>query len=457
MHLEAGGEAQGWSGAVCRRPALRLPPAALRRRWSSGCSLWARDGARQRPRGGLGLGGAALRNALGAELGDRGPRRPVAPGPVVEAAWRGGRGDQPPARATAPAAAGTQPLLPLQPSLPEPLVPRRQGCAGRPEPPGGGARGARPPSEHRVADRPRRGVPAQDGGAGGRSSPASPGTRASSAFARTAVKRCTATRSSAPSASASTGAGARGLRSTATLPRRRLPATPPAPASGWTSTPGCSGCWIGSCTAPRATSPDARPRGWLRPRRRRRLGLPGPARSRRADRGAARRVQPRGSGLGPTPFDPARLRAANYQPLVETLRAAMAHGGGVRIDHILGFFRMWWVPDGCSPAEGAYVRYPANELLDVLAIESRRAAAVVVGEDLGTVEPGGVRAELAARRVLSYRLLWFEDSAPRNGHAARWPPSPPTTCPPSPAPGRARTSRTSATLARVPTRGRRRG
>jgi 4-alpha-glucanotransferase len=85
------------------------------------------------------------------------------------------------------------------------------------------------------------------------------------------------------------------------------------------------------------------------------------------------------------------------------------------VDHILGFFRGWWVPAGMSPAHGAYVRYPANELLDILALESQRASAVVVGEDLGTVE-AGVRAELARRRVLSSRLLWFEATPPR-----RWP------------------------------------
>jgi len=121
-----------------------------------------------------------------------------------------------------------------------------------------------------------------------------------------------------------------------------------------------------------------------------------------------------GQDWGLPPFDPGRLRAAAYRPMAQTLAANMAHGG-IRVDHVLGFFRMWWVPQGLRPDDGAYVRCRAAELLDVLAIESHRAAAVVVGEDLGTVE-AGVREELARRRVLSYRLLWFEGTPPR-----RWP------------------------------------
>jgi 4-alpha-glucanotransferase len=81
----------------------------------------------------------------------------------------------------------------------------------------------------------------------------------------------------------------------------------------------------------------------------------------------------------------------------------------------MGLFRQWGVPAGGSAGDGAYVRFPAGDLLDVVALESHRAGAFVVGEDLGTVEEQ-VRTELAARDILSYRLLWFEDVPPR-----RWP------------------------------------
>lgn len=120
---------------------------------------------------------------------------------------------------------------------------------------------------------------------------------------------------------------------------------------------------------------------------------------------------PDGQDWGLPPFSPTRLRAAAYQPLASLLRASMRHAVGLRVDHVMGLFRLWWIPPGFGAAEGAYVRYPSSELLDVLAIESSRAGAFVVGEDLGTVE-GDVRAELADRHVLGYRVAWFEDEAP---------------------------------------------
>ena len=121
---------------------------------------------------------------------------------------------------------------------------------------------------------------------------------------------------------------------------------------------------------------------------------------------------PAGQDWGVPPFDPARLRAAGYAPLIATMRRMMGAGIGVRIDHVMGLFRLWWVPLGArDPSAGAYVRYPAGELLDILALESVRAGCGVVGEDLGTVE-SGVRSALHRRGLLSYRLAWFESRPP---------------------------------------------
>ncbi|MEI8371570.1 MAG: 4-alpha-glucanotransferase [Planctomycetota bacterium] len=111
------------------------------------------------------------------------------------------------------------------------------------------------------------------------------------------------------------------------------------------------------------------------------------------------------------PFAPAKLRAAAYEPFIQTIRATLRHAGGLRIDHVMGLFRLWWIPNGQHPRQGWYVRYPADDLLGIVALESHRAGAFIVGEDLGNVEPG-VRERLALRRVLSCRLLWFEPRPP---------------------------------------------
>lgn len=118
-----------------------------------------------------------------------------------------------------------------------------------------------------------------------------------------------------------------------------------------------------------------------------------------------------GQDWGLPPFVPARLRAAAYRPFIDTIRAQLRHAGGLRIDHILGLFRLWWMPRGSDPTRGAYVRADTDELLEIVAIESHRAGAIIVGEDLGTV-PAGVRRELRRRRLLSTRLALFEREPP---------------------------------------------
>jgi len=94
----------------------------------------------------------------------------------------------------------------------------------------------------------------------------------------------------------------------------------------------------------------------------------------------------RGQDWGLPPFVPWRLRAAGYRPFIDTIAATLRSAGALRVDHAMGLFRLWWVPRDGSPRDGAYVRYPAEDLLAILAIESHRAGATIVGEDLGTVE-----------------------------------------------------------------------
>ena len=118
-----------------------------------------------------------------------------------------------------------------------------------------------------------------------------------------------------------------------------------------------------------------------------------------------------GQDWGLPPFTPHRLREVAYRPFIDTIRAQLRHAGGLRIDHVLGLFRLWWIPSGNDPTSGAYVRSQTDELLEIVAIESHRASAIVIGEDLGTV-PAGVRAELRRRRLLSTRLALFERVPP---------------------------------------------
>jgi 4-alpha-glucanotransferase len=89
------------------------------------------------------------------------------------------------------------------------------------------------------------------------------------------------------------------------------------------------------------------------------------------------------------------------------VNAVLRHAGGVRIDHIIGLFRLWWIPKGSMPTEGTYVRYDHEAMIGILALEAHRAEAVVIGEDLGTVEPW-VRDYLSDRGLLGTSILWFE-------------------------------------------------
>ncbi|MFB8249255.1 4-alpha-glucanotransferase [Streptomyces sp. NPDC055952] len=114
-----------------------------------------------------------------------------------------------------------------------------------------------------------------------------------------------------------------------------------------------------------------------------------------------------GQDWGLPPWRPDRLAESGYAPFRDLLRALFRYAGALRIDHVMGLFRLWWVPQGHPPTEGTYVRYDAEAMLAVLVLEASRAGAPVIGEDLGTVEPG-VREALRERGVLGTSVLWFE-------------------------------------------------
>jgi 4-alpha-glucanotransferase len=116
---------------------------------------------------------------------------------------------------------------------------------------------------------------------------------------------------------------------------------------------------------------------------------------------------PNGQDWGLTSFSPHGLVAHGFAPFIATLRANMRNAGGVRIDHALGLMRLWLVPRGSSPAEGAYLAYPIDDLLRLLALESHRHRAVVIGEDLGTIPPA-FRDRCRAAGIAGMDVLWFE-------------------------------------------------
>ncbi|MBW0008926.1 MAG: 4-alpha-glucanotransferase, partial [Pseudonocardiales bacterium] len=131
-----------------------------------------------------------------------------------------------------------------------------------------------------------------------------------------------------------------------------------------------------------------------------------------------------GQDWGLAPWRPDRLAATGYAAYRDMLRAVLAHADGLRIDHVAGLWRLWWVPPGASPAQGTYVYYKAEAMLAALALEAHRSGAVVIGEDLGTVEPE-VTETLAAQRMLGCAVLWFarDEQAPGAPLLApqRWP------------------------------------
>ena len=114
-----------------------------------------------------------------------------------------------------------------------------------------------------------------------------------------------------------------------------------------------------------------------------------------------------GQDWGQAPWRPDRLEDLSYQPFRSMVAGILRHSGGVRVDHIMGLFRLWWVPQGMGPTMGTYVRYNHEAMVGILVLEAQRAGAVVVGEDLGVVEPW-VRVYLRDRGILGTSIAWFE-------------------------------------------------
>jgi 4-alpha-glucanotransferase len=112
------------------------------------------------------------------------------------------------------------------------------------------------------------------------------------------------------------------------------------------------------------------------------------------------------------PLHPHAMRRQGYEPFARLLRANMRHAGALRIDHAMGLMHLFWMPADGVPADGAYVAYPFEDLLGVLALESQRLRCLIVGEDLGTV-PDGFRERMADMNILSYRVLYFEKDGDR--------------------------------------------
>jgi 4-alpha-glucanotransferase len=115
----------------------------------------------------------------------------------------------------------------------------------------------------------------------------------------------------------------------------------------------------------------------------------------------------RGQDWGLPPWRPDRLRAQAYAPFRDMVRGVLRHAGGIRVDHVMGLSRLWWIPAGSAPDEGTYVSYDAGALMGILALEATRAGAVIIGEDLGTVDDS-FRELLDETGVLGSDVLWFQ-------------------------------------------------
>jgi 4-alpha-glucanotransferase len=126
-----------------------------------------------------------------------------------------------------------------------------------------------------------------------------------------------------------------------------------------------------------------------------------------------------GQNWGLTAFSPRALAAGAFAPFIATLRAGMRNAGGLRIDHAMSFTRLWLIPEGAKANEGAYLAYPADDLLRLTALESQRHRAIVIGEDLGTI-PAGFRERLAQSGIAGMRVLWFEKEAERFRPPQAW-------------------------------------
>jgi 4-alpha-glucanotransferase len=127
-----------------------------------------------------------------------------------------------------------------------------------------------------------------------------------------------------------------------------------------------------------------------------------------------------GQDWGQPPWHPQRLAAADAAPLADLLRAALRHVGGLRVDHVMGLLRLWWIPAGLSPDRGAYVSYDHRLMVGALATEAARAGAVVIGEDLGTVQPW-IRRYLSGQHILGTEMAWFaRDADGRPLPPSRW-------------------------------------
>jgi 4-alpha-glucanotransferase len=127
----------------------------------------------------------------------------------------------------------------------------------------------------------------------------------------------------------------------------------------------------------------------------------------------------RGQDWGLTAFSPQALRLTGFEPFIATLRAAMRAGGGVRIDHAMGLTRLWLVPRDASPMDGAYLTYPLDDLLRLIALESYRHRAIVIGEDLGTVQPE-FRKRMVDAGIAGMDVLWFRRDGRKFSPPSKW-------------------------------------